>query len=74
MATTSQKLLAYHRELTAGGLCPDLVNDLVKDAAQTIVMNDGLAVAPTVGTPPLSGESFTDQYANPSLVGTTPGP
>lgn len=50
--TTAQQLLAYHRELKSSGLDPELVRDLIKDAAQTIVMNEGLkvATAPSQGT------------------------
>ncbi|WP_086746206.1 hypothetical protein [Streptomyces scabiei] len=44
MPTTAEMLIAYRRELYAGGIEPDLVNDLVKDAAQTMVMNQGLRV------------------------------
>ncbi|MFF2640327.1 hypothetical protein ACFVUB_11090 [Streptomyces niveus] len=46
MATTAQFLIDYHRELTEGGLPPSLVEDIVKDAAQTIVLNEGLRVRP----------------------------
>ncbi|MFD3654346.1 hypothetical protein [Streptomyces sp. NPDC058620] len=42
--TTAQKLIAYRAELIAGGVHPDLIDDLTKDAAQTMVMNEGLKV------------------------------
>ncbi|WP_406420891.1 hypothetical protein [Streptomyces sp. NBC_00842] len=42
MITTAQKLLAYREELRAGGMSPDLIDDLVRDAAQTLVMHNGL--------------------------------
>jgi hypothetical protein len=44
MATTAQKLIAFRAELQAAGLRPDLIDDLVKDASQTLVMNEGLRV------------------------------
>ncbi|WP_333746146.1 hypothetical protein [Streptomyces sp. IBSBF 2950] len=44
MATTAETLIAYRRELHAGGLDHDVINDLVKDAAQTMVLNEGLRV------------------------------
>lgn len=51
MATTAQKLIAYRLELRDAGLDHDLVNDLVKDAAQTLVMNEGLLTKPLTSTP-----------------------
>lgn len=42
MITTAQKLIAYREELHAGGLSPDLIDDLVRDAAETLVRNIGL--------------------------------
>jgi hypothetical protein len=50
--TTAQKLIAYRKELIQGGLDPDVVRDIVKDAAQTLVINEGLKVAPLERTPP----------------------
>jgi hypothetical protein len=40
--TTAQQLIEYRAELRAGGIDHELANDLVRDAAQTIVMSDGL--------------------------------
>lgn len=51
MASTAQQLIAFRRELVEGGLDHDLINELVKDASQTIVMNGGL-VATAQTTPP----------------------
>ncbi|MFJ2182972.1 hypothetical protein ACIOJG_20360 [Streptomyces anulatus] len=51
MASTAQQLIAYHRELVGGGLDHETIQALVKDAAQTIVMNDGLVVT-LQSTPP----------------------
>ncbi|MFC9247762.1 hypothetical protein ACFT7S_28250 [Streptomyces sp. NPDC057136] len=42
--TTAQKLIAYRAELTAGGLHPGLIDDLIRDAAQTTIMSEGLKV------------------------------
>ncbi|MFF1417460.1 hypothetical protein [Streptomyces sp. NPDC058280] len=52
MASTAEQLIAYRRELTNGGLEHELANDLVKDAAQTIVMNEGLKTSPPESTRP----------------------
>ncbi|MGW0566084.1 hypothetical protein [Streptomyces tauricus] len=46
MATTAQQLIEYRAELRAGGIDPDLITDLVRDAAQTIVMHCGLQTKP----------------------------
>ncbi|MCR8947218.1 hypothetical protein NW249_34595 [Streptomyces sp. OUCMDZ-4982] len=54
MASTAQILMAYRAELKGGGLPADLVDDLVRDAASTIIMNGGLKVRhpnPTPSTP-----------------------
>lgn len=58
MATTAQLLIAYHRELKTGGLPDDLVNDMVRDAANTIVVAEGLEVA----TESLSSDSPTPEH------------
>ncbi|MFD8937313.1 hypothetical protein ACFV0R_19025 [Streptomyces sp. NPDC059578] len=42
--TTAQLLTAYRRELVAGSFERGVIDDLVRDAAQTIVMNEGLRV------------------------------
>lgn len=42
--TTAQKLIAFRSELQGAGLDPELVDHLVKDASQTLVMNEGLRV------------------------------
>ncbi|MFJ2702990.1 hypothetical protein ACIO3R_07295 [Streptomyces sp. NPDC087428] len=135
MTTTAQHLIAYRRELNDGGLTFDLVDELVKSAAQTLVANEGLrTLSPdpirivvcaatghqaqqwvnkhnlyprqvliaknpdalhgltdfAVVTLPgfetrldaqritevlkaMHGGDFTDQYANPSMIGTAPG-
>lgn len=52
--TTAQTLSAYRRELLDGGMNPEVVDDLVKDAAQTMVMNQGLRVLPAS-----TGETLT---------------
>ncbi|MFF2525910.1 hypothetical protein [Streptomyces liangshanensis] len=52
MATTAQQLIMFRRELTSGGLDHELVNDLVRDASQTLVVNEGLKTAPPESTPP----------------------
>ncbi|MFC7842508.1 hypothetical protein [Streptomyces sp. NPDC057382] len=44
MATTAQKLIAFREELQAARFRPDLIDELVKDASQTLVMNEGLHV------------------------------
>lgn len=44
MPSTAQLLTTYRQELTHAGLHADLVNDLVKDAAHAIVVNEGLSV------------------------------
>ncbi|MDX3634325.1 hypothetical protein PV728_29490 [Streptomyces europaeiscabiei] len=48
--TTAQALIEYRAELRAGGIDHDLANDLVRDAAQTIVLNDGLCTKPLPGS------------------------
>lgn len=45
MATTAQKLIAFRNELISGGMNPELVADVVRDAAQNLVMHHGLVVA-----------------------------
>lgn len=47
MPSTAQLLIAYRQELKAGGLHDELVNDLVKDAASTLVTHEGLEVMAT---------------------------
>ncbi|WP_424918881.1 hypothetical protein [Streptomyces sp. wa1064] len=71
MTTTAQKVIAYRKELLDGGLSPELVDDLVKDAASTLVMNGGLVVMRTGTAQQPSSVSLTDQYANPRLAGTS---
>ncbi|MFJ3826225.1 hypothetical protein [Streptomyces nodosus] len=71
MASTAQRLIAYRRELREAAFDNDLVNDMVKDAAQTLVMNEGLLVAARENK---GKDDFVDQHANPSLGGTTPTP
>lgn len=44
MATTAQQLIQYRRELAEGKLRPDLVDDLIRDAAHTMVEANGLTV------------------------------
>lgn len=73
MPSTAQQLIAYHRELVDGGLDHETIQALVKDAAQTIVMNDGLKVR-VQEQRPAQGQDFVEGYANPSMIGTTPGP
>ncbi|WP_326677682.1 hypothetical protein [Streptomyces sp. NBC_01237] len=70
MTTTAQKVIAYRRELLEGGLAPELVDDLVKDAASTLVMSGGLVVMRTGTAQQPRNESLTDQHANPRLAGT----
>lgn len=48
--TTAQKLIAYRKELKAAGMDDELINDLVRDAGQTLVLHQGLDV--TQDTPP----------------------
>ncbi|WP_405549712.1 hypothetical protein [Streptomyces microflavus] len=69
MSTTAQKVIAYRKELLEGGLSPELVDDLVKDAASTLVINHGLAVGRVESTQPHSSGSLTDQFADRRLVG-----
>lgn len=47
MATTAQLLIAYRQELKAGGIHDELANDLVRDAASTLVTSEGLEVQVT---------------------------
>lgn len=44
MVTTAQQLIAYRNELIDGGLHPSYADEIIKDAAQTLVMNHGLRV------------------------------
>ncbi|MFJ9427587.1 hypothetical protein [Streptomyces sp. NPDC101249] len=50
--STAQVLIAYRAELLAAGFNPEFVCDLVKDAAQTLVTNDGLHVTRTTPNTP----------------------
>ena len=45
MATTAATLNAYRTELLAGGMSPDVVDALVRDAAHLDVESRGLRVA-----------------------------
>ncbi|MEU9199005.1 hypothetical protein [Streptomyces sp. NPDC048332] len=56
MASTAQQLITFRRELVQAGLDHDLINDLLRDASQTIVMNDGLKTT-SEHTPPLGAPS-----------------
>lgn len=51
--TTAQKLNAYRRELLDGGMDPEVVPDLVRDAARALLPVEGLTVgaANTTGAP-----------------------
>ncbi|MFE9937379.1 hypothetical protein [Streptomyces hirsutus] len=71
MASTAQQLIAYRRELIAGGIDHDLANDLVKDAAQAMVLNEGLRITVRENR---AKEDFVGEHTNPSLIGTTPTP
>ncbi|MFD9107156.1 hypothetical protein [Streptomyces bottropensis] len=51
MATTAHRLIAYRLELREAGLDHDLVNDMVRDAAKTLVMNEGLLTKPHSSAP-----------------------
>ncbi|MFW3473644.1 hypothetical protein ACN24M_20475 [Streptomyces microflavus] len=42
MQSTAQKVIAYYTELKRSDLPIEVVQDIVKDAAQTLVMNGGL--------------------------------
>lgn len=44
--TTAQQLIEYRAELRAGGISEELTDDLIRDAAQTIVMHCGLQTKP----------------------------
>lgn len=44
--TTAQKLNAYRRELLDGGMDPEVVPDLVRDAARALLPIEGLRVSP----------------------------
>jgi hypothetical protein len=68
--TTAQQLIAYRRELRAGGLDADLANDLVRDAAQTIVLHHGLQTAPD----PASEIRFSGPSGVPEGVGESKSP
>ncbi|MFE3485100.1 hypothetical protein [Streptomyces griseus] len=46
MHSTADKLIAYYTELRASNLPIEVVEDIVKDAAQTLVMHHGLDVHP----------------------------
>ncbi|WP_274031478.1 hypothetical protein [Streptomyces sp. MMBL 11-1] len=70
MSTTAQKVIAFRQELLEGGLPHDLVDDLVKDATSTLVMNAGLDVRRSGDTQQPSSGSLTDRYADPHLTGT----
>lgn|GEM_PF-5768626 len=45
MATTAAYLIAYRNELLAGGMSPDVVDALVRDAAHLDVQSRGLRIA-----------------------------
>ncbi|MDX3199943.1 hypothetical protein [Streptomyces scabiei] len=44
--TTAQALIEFRSELRAAGLDWELIDDLVRDAARTIVAKDGLCTKP----------------------------
>ncbi|MER7967772.1 hypothetical protein ABTX35_01945 [Streptomyces sp. NPDC096080] len=50
--STAQVLIAYRAELLAGGFHPEFVCDLVKDAAQTLLKDEGLHVTRTTPDTP----------------------
>jgi hypothetical protein len=68
--TTAQQLVAYRAELRAGGLDSELANDLVRDAAQTIVLQHGLQTAPI----PVSEIQFPGPSGAPEGVGESKSP
>ncbi|MFH9215460.1 hypothetical protein [Streptomyces globisporus] len=46
MQSTADKVIAYYTELKRSSLPIEVVEDIVKDAAQTLVMHHGLDVHP----------------------------
>ncbi|MFE4691252.1 hypothetical protein ACFRH6_14480 [Streptomyces sp. NPDC056749] len=52
MQSTADKVSAYYKELQKTGMPLDVIEDIVKDAAQTLVMHHGLDVHPTETTTP----------------------
>lgn len=68
--TTAQLLIEYRAELRAAGLDWELVDDLVRDAAQTIVMHCGLQTKPL----PTSTIEFSGPSEVPEGVGESKSP
>jgi hypothetical protein len=69
-STTAQQLIEYRAELRAGGLDWELIDDLVRDAAQTIVMHGGLQTKPL----PTSTIEFSGPSEVPEGVGESKSP
>ncbi|PVC73480.1 hypothetical protein [Streptomyces sp. CS081A] len=49
--STAQRIAAYRSELIAAQVPRELADDIVRDAAQTLVMHDGLTVRAIPGVP-----------------------
>jgi len=52
--TTAQTLIAYRAELLAGGVPPETVDHLTRDAAQQLIAMTGLVIDPNRSNTPQS--------------------